>query len=557
VVLTLTGGEPLLREDLEDVAGAFSNGTCLMLGTTGDGLTPGRARALAARGVFGVGISLDSGDEAEHDRLRGRVGAFRIALDGLCAAKEAGLYPYVVSVATREFLDRGRFMDFLSFVRGAGALEVHLLEPSATGRLAGREDVLLRGAERRQLLEYQKEVAVREDLPILSSFAYLESANAFGCGAGLTHLYVDGSGEVCPCNLVPLSFGNVRREPLREVLRRMGEHFRRPRCVCVGRELAGKLPGGQLPAPPDASAEVCRRCLAQDHEVPQFFKMRSEARARVGASELRESYDRVHAEYDAFWLVEAGRPVDELVARLNLAGGERVFEAGCGTGYATRQLAERVGAGGSVLAVDLSEGMLKEARRRLGDAPQVRFLAGDALEALRGEQRFDVVFSSWVLGYIPLRPFFEAAASALAADGRLAFVVHKLGSPRREMDVFAEIVAEDPSALLKQVAFDFPRDMEHVRAELERVGLEPEDLRDGAVAFQYAGPAEVMEHLLKSGAGTAFYDAVDPAKRPALRQRFLERLAELSEGEPCRVVHDYVACIARRSRESGTSTSSA
>ena len=65
-----------------------------------------------------------------------------------------------------------------------GALEVHLLEPCATGRLSGRTDALLNGAERQLILDYQAEAAADESLPILSSYTYLESPGVFGCGAG-------------------------------------------------------------------------------------------------------------------------------------------------------------------------------------------------------------------------------------------------------------------------------------------------------------------------------------------------------------------------------------
>ena len=49
----------------------------------------------------------------------------------------------MVSVATREFLEPAHFERFMRFAGEIGALEVHLLEPSATGNLAGRADVLL------------------------------------------------------------------------------------------------------------------------------------------------------------------------------------------------------------------------------------------------------------------------------------------------------------------------------------------------------------------------------------------------------------------------------
>jgi MoaA/NifB/PqqE/SkfB family radical SAM enzyme/SAM-dependent methyltransferase len=551
VMVTLTGGEPLLRGDLEAIVGAFDGRTCLVLNTTGDGLTADRARALRDHGLFAAGVSLDADDEAEHDRLRGRPGAFRTALAALRAAEAGGLYPYVVAVATRELLAPDRFRRFVRFAAGAGAREIHLLEPSPTGRLAGRDDVVLGESDRRRLLDCQAEAAARDDEPVVSSFAYLESDGAFGCGAGLTHLYIDGSGEVCPCNLVPLSFGNVAREPLRTILDRMGRHFRRPRTGCIGRLVAGRIPPGPVPAPPGVSEEVCARCLPEEHPLPGFFRAREAAAARraVGAPELRDAYDRVHGDYDASWLAEAAAPVDALVERLAPSGALRVFEAGCGTGWATARVAARLGPGAVYHAVDLSEGMLAEARRRLAAAGLgfVRLEAGDALEALRRGGPYDLVVTSWVLGYIPLRPFFAAAAAALAPGGRLAFVVHRDGSPREPLALFAGLVAEDPSVQRQRVAFDFPCDAAHARAEVEAAGLAVEDLREGEIVFRCATPGDVLVHLLKSGAGTAYYDALDPARRPALERRFREALAARHAGAASiPVAHEYVACIAAK-----------
>lgn len=546
VMVTLTGGEPLLRDDLEEIVGLFDERCCLIVGTTGMGLTDERARRLRDGGVFGIGVSLDSADEEEHDRLRGTKGAFQTALSALQTAGRHDLYPYVVAVATRAFLRAECFMSFMGFAADAGAREVHLLEPSATGKLAGQTEVLLTKSERQLILEYQKQVACDDDLPILSSYVYLESPQAFGCGAGLTHLYIDGSGEVCPCQLAPMSFGSVRHEPLARILERMGKHFRRPRTSCVGRLFTRPLSGCELPTPPEVSHRLCEECLPQSHAVPRFFGIHSEAREVVGAEELESAYDRVYGDYDAFWLTEAAKPIDELVGELQLRGDEHLFEAGCGTGYATALLAGQVG---SIVAVDLSEGMLAEARKRVRvrGFSNVRFIPGDALRAMEAEGPFDVVFSSWVLGYIPLKPFFAAAGRALSTGGRLAFVVHKENSPREPLEIFAELVARDPSMLEKRVAFDFPRDAESAETELLAEGFAVEELREGVVVFRYDRPEEVLEHLLKSGAGTAFYDAIDPDRREALTHEFLNMLAERQHGSRgYEVAHEYVAAIATR-----------
>lgn len=547
VMVTLTGGEPMLRRDLEEIAGLFDNRSCLILGTTGHGLTPRRARALRERGLFGVGISLDSMDEAEHDRLRGVEGAFRTALNGLRTAAEAGLYPYIVSVAIREFLEPKHFWPFMEFARDNGALEVHLLEPSATGKLAGQTKVVLHRDEKDRMVEYQKECAGNEDLPILSSYGYLESADTFGCGAGLTHLYIDGSGEVSPCQLVPVSFGNVTQEALGDILTRMGKHFEKPRAGCVGCILSKHLPSDALPIPVEVSEALCRKHLPREHAVPRFFAIKKAATESVGKSELQEAYDEVHADYEQFWLSEAAAPIEELAGRLEIESCRSVFEAGCGTGYGTALIAARLLESGVFVAVDLSEGMISEAKKRLEarGLKNVHFVAGDALDHLTANDNLDLIFSSWVLGYIPLKPFFEAANGALGRGGRLAFVVHRENSPQVPLEIFGEIVAEDPSVLLKRVAFDFPPDKEHVRRVAGAAGLEVRESWEGAITFRYDSPEAVLEHLLKSGAGTAFYDALDPAHRPALKAEFLRRLAK--QNAPNRtyeVIHDYVSCIA-------------
>jgi MoaA/NifB/PqqE/SkfB family radical SAM enzyme/SAM-dependent methyltransferase len=551
VIVTLTGGEPLLRKDLAEICRAFDDRSCITVGTTAWQLTKIRARELRDSGVFGVGISLDSADRSEHNGMRGRKDAFDIALKGLENAREAGLYPYVVSVGTRDFLERKRFMDFMRFVKEAGALEVHLLEPCATGRLAGRKGIALTNAERKLIVDYQREIAGRDDLPVLSTFTYLEGRDAFGCGAGLTHLYIDGSGELCPCNLVPLSFGNVIHEPLEGIRERMGKYFALPRPACVGRTLAPHSGSGPFPVPPEVSERICKDHLSQNHPLPRFFRIRKRFLETAGREELAEAYDRVHSTYEGAWVAGAGKAVRDLVKRLRLKGSERVFEAGCGSGYGTALLAERLRGGGSVTAADISAGMLGQAgkrisARRLG---HVDFILQDAVEALSRRQGFDLIFTTWVLGYIELAPFFKAASHALAPGGHLALVVHRENSPQREFEIFSELVAREPLVLTKRVAFDFPRDAAHLREAVEQAGLQMIESWEGSAVFRYRTAREVLDHLLESGAGTVFYDAIDGRVRDRLTDEFLSILGRRNgRRKTFEVKHDFLACIARKDK---------
>lgn len=550
VMVHLTGGEPLWRDDLAVLAAQFDARSCVTVGTTGEGLTPARARQLRMAGVFGVGISLDSEWEEEHDRRRGRSGAFAMAVRAVGVAAEAGLYPYVVRMATRETLDHDRLLRYLHFVGRIGAREAHLLEPILAGRLAGHKDLAWRAEQRAQLIAHQREVALREDLPILSTFAYLEAPDTFGCGAGLTHIYIDGSGELCPCNVVPLSFGNVAREPLSVILDRMGRHFCAPRCVCAARQLAAHIPAGAAPTAPEESARLCAACLPRRHRRPVFFRVRAQARSCAGRPALRRAYDEVQAGYETWWLSEAARPVRALTDQLPLADMMNVFEAGCGTGFATALLAMRLPAAGRLLAVDISDGMLALARRRLKHSAAVartRFKRADALRALRAQHDVDLVFTSWALGYIPLAPFVQASAHALKPGGWLALVVHRDRSPREPFALYAELVAQQPSVLTRRVAFDFPADAAALETILRQAGFTSIQVREDRVVFHLPTAEQVLAHLLKSGAGTVFYEAVDPAWRAPLSARFVSLLRARHPGAPSfDVTHDCLIAVARK-----------
>lgn len=103
------------------------------------------------------------------------------------------------------------------------------------------------------------------------------------------------------------------------------------------------------------------------------------------------------------------------------------------------------------------------------------------------------------------------------------------------------------SVLRKRVAFDFPQGTSHVCFELEKIGFELVELWEGSVIFRYADAEKVLDHLLKSGAGTAFYDALDPSRRNDLRREFLEILVARHRFKPnFDVVHDFVASIAMK-----------
>ncbi|SFL51420.1 12,18-didecarboxysiroheme deacetylase [Desulfomicrobium norvegicum] len=90
-VILFSGGEPLVREDLVDLAKyATSTGMRAVISTNGTLITKAKARELKEVGLSYVGISLD-GAEAVHDQFRGVTGAYKLALKGVENCQAEGL----------------------------------------------------------------------------------------------------------------------------------------------------------------------------------------------------------------------------------------------------------------------------------------------------------------------------------------------------------------------------------------------------------------------------------------------------------------------------------
>lgn len=90
-VMLFSGGEPLAREDLVELASyAGEKGMRAVISTNGTLITPQKAAELKKVGLSYVGISLDGMEEA-HDRFRGVKGAFKKALEGIANCQAEGL----------------------------------------------------------------------------------------------------------------------------------------------------------------------------------------------------------------------------------------------------------------------------------------------------------------------------------------------------------------------------------------------------------------------------------------------------------------------------------
>lgn len=228
-MLILSGGEPLVRHDLERIAAyATAAGATVVVGTNGTGLTDQRIASLKDAGVSGVAVSVDSLDPRYHDRFRHGDGALRDTLAAVESLRAARLDCVVQTTATRG--NRREISRLADWAASAGAVAFNVYFIVSTGRGEGmkglspaeNDDLLAELLELERL--YRGRMLVRSKCqPQIMRHAYEASADspllnyATRCPCGVHYCRITPEGSVTPCPYMPAVAGDLREASFEEV----------------------------------------------------------------------------------------------------------------------------------------------------------------------------------------------------------------------------------------------------------------------------------------------------------------------------------------------------
>ncbi len=249
-LLILTGGEPLVRQDIFDLASyATDAGFTVVLGTNGVLLREAEARRMRQSGIQGASISLDSVDAERHDAFRQLPGAWEGAVRATKILNAEGLdfsihtsmttwnadeMPAMIDLA-REL--GARVLNFFFLVRTGRGADLTDITPEQYERLltaiaqaqgvgletaagtafedpwsvpAGRAgDMIIRAKCAPHLRRIIYELAPNSSL--------LQNYAQGSCPAGKHYCRITPTGEVTPCPYMPVSAGNLRQQSFAEI----------------------------------------------------------------------------------------------------------------------------------------------------------------------------------------------------------------------------------------------------------------------------------------------------------------------------------------------------
>lgn len=234
VFVMLTGGEPLMREDLEVCGrGIYDRGFPWGLVTNGLYLDEERFKRLMASGMNSVAMSLD-GLEVNHNWMRGHKDSFQRADKAIdLMVKDPYLvFDIVTSVNNRNFKELPTLRDYL-INKGVALWRLDTVFP--VGRAAKDPDMQVSDNQFVELLDFIRET--REGGKIIASFgcegflgAYEGRVrdHAFFCKAGVTAGSVLCDGTISACSSIRSNYhqGNIYRDDFMDVWNNKFEVFR-------------------------------------------------------------------------------------------------------------------------------------------------------------------------------------------------------------------------------------------------------------------------------------------------------------------------------------------
>jgi cyclic pyranopterin phosphate synthase len=122
VKVRLTGGEPLVREDIENLVALLRavEGVQDLTMTTNGYLLPQKAAALKQAGLQRITVSLDSLDDAVFRRMNGSRSGVQKVLDGIAAAEQAGLSPIKINAVVQRGVNDHTIVDLARWAKERG-----------------------------------------------------------------------------------------------------------------------------------------------------------------------------------------------------------------------------------------------------------------------------------------------------------------------------------------------------------------------------------------------------------------------------------------------------
>lgn len=237
-IMILTGGEPMMRDDIFDVAAYGTKiGLRMVMAPCGIYITDETAEKIKNSGIKRLSFSIDGVDAESHDKFRGVPGAYESVIKAIEISKKHGLEFQVNTTITKHNLhDLPKILENVIKL-GAVAHHPFLLVP--TGRAATMKDQEISPEDYEKTLKWFCEM--REEVPIqfkptcaphyyrifrqyekekgvtVTPETHGMDAMTKGCMGGQSFAFVSNTGKVQICGFLDVECGDIKEEPFSKI----------------------------------------------------------------------------------------------------------------------------------------------------------------------------------------------------------------------------------------------------------------------------------------------------------------------------------------------------
>ncbi len=229
VMLILSGGEPLLRKDIFELAGhASDRGMMVVLGTNGTLIDHDVVARLKQSGVTGVSISLDSTTPETHDRIRLSKGSWKKSVEAIEICRTNDLSVQINTVVTKT-----NFYGIAELIQYARSLGANVFSPFflvCTGRGEELTDItpeqydevlsLIAYVQRKRgdmMIRTRCAPTFRRILYQSNPESNLLKLDAGKCMAGLHYCRITPEGTITPCPYMNITVGDLGKETFSDI----------------------------------------------------------------------------------------------------------------------------------------------------------------------------------------------------------------------------------------------------------------------------------------------------------------------------------------------------
>lgn len=215
--INFTGGEPTLR-DIDELCYITKNIKpkfhLISMVTNSLSVTKEKFKKLKNAGLDTIQLSIESMNPEIHDEIRGVPGNFKKVMQAFNYAKELGLiicFSAVITHANFEEVEK-----IIEFAEKNNENDIFvLLNPiSASGAMIGNNQFKLTLDD----LERYKKLL---DINLVRADTVVNFSGKSGCPGGKERIHITAFGDVITCPHVQISYGNVKKEPLKKIWQRM------------------------------------------------------------------------------------------------------------------------------------------------------------------------------------------------------------------------------------------------------------------------------------------------------------------------------------------------